>query len=252
MIDTLIELGFTKNDAAVYVALVENGPCFVAPLVRITKKHRQMVYNSLSSLIERHLVTVAERNGKHFYSVADSQRLVADIKHKEVLASSVVKLIEQKQRHDEEQVEVFTGPNSYEKGTADFRRRAREAKEYMVVRGETKGWFENVRPFYPQHVEELKSMKHEGTDILMVFFEYERDLALKFMGEFLGNPYTCKIVPDEYRLPHTTWIAGDHIYFVTPAVDPLVIHIKSKPLVAQYKEYFWRVWKKGVILKRKE
>ncbi len=251
MIDTLIELGFSRNDAIVYSALVEAGPCFVAPLVRITKKHRQVVYNALTSLIERHVVTVAEKNGKNFYSVADSQRLLADIKQKEVLATSVVKLIEQKKKHAEEQVEVFAGSSSHEQGAADFRRRAREAKEYMVIRGETKGWFEDFRPFYPEHIDELRSMRREGTGISMIFFEYERDIALKFMGEYLGDPYICKIAPDEYKLPHTAWIAGDHIYFVTPAIDPLVIHIKSKPLATQYKEFFWKVWKKGEILKKR-
>lgn len=250
MIDTLINLGFSKNDAVVYNALIETGPCFVAPLVRQTKKHRQIVYNSLNTLIERHLVTFSQKNGKNFYSISDPQRLLTDIKQKEVMANSLVESIEKKQKTDQEQVEVFTGITSYEKGTADFRRHAFEEKEYVVIRGEIKGWFEYSRSFFAKHVEELKKLKRSGVDVMITFFEYERPEAIKFLGEHLGDPYICKIVPDDYKLPHSVWLAGDHVYLVTPAVDPLVIHIKSKSLAKQYREYFWHIWKKGEILRK--
>lgn len=250
MIDTLVELGFSKNDAAVYSALVEVGPCFVAPLVRQTKKHRQIVYNSLTTLISHQLVSMSEKNGKNFYSITDPHRLLASIKQREVMAESLVKSIEEKQKNDLEQVEVFSGSSSHEKGTADFRRRAFEAKEYIVIRTETKAWFEQARPFFPHHVSELKKLKKNGADVFITFFEYERDLALKFLGEYIGDPYTCKIIPDDYKIPNTVWLAGDHVYIVTPVADPLVVHIRSKVLAAQYREYFWKIWGKGEILNK--
>lgn len=98
MIDALIGLGFSKNDAAVYSALVEVGPCFVAPLVRQTKKHRQIVYNSLETLMSHQLVSVSEKNGKHFYSITDPQRLLESIKQREVMAESLINTIKQKQK----------------------------------------------------------------------------------------------------------------------------------------------------------
>jgi predicted transcriptional regulator len=250
MYDTLINLGFRKNDALVYLALVEIGPCFVAPLVKHTKKHRQIVYNSLNTLLEKHLINVAERNGKNYYSISDPQRLLVDLKQKEVVAQSLVQKIEEKQKVDQEQVEVFAGKSSYEKGTADFRRHALESKEYVVVRGETKGWFEHTRGFFPVHVDELNKLKRNGVDVMIAFFEHDRANALKFLGPHLGNPYICKIAPDDYKLPHTVWLAGDHVYLVTPAVDPVVIHIKSPYLAAQYRDYFWHIWGKGKMLEK--
>lgn len=248
MIDSLLQIGLSMNEALIYQALVELGPSHVAPLVRKTKKHRQVVYNALNALREKHLVTDAVKNGKNFYSITDPHRILADIKQKEVIAEALVSTIEKNQKLEQEQVEVFTGPTSYEKGTADFRKRARAAKEYIVVRGETKGWFEHTRRFFPSHVEELRSLKHAGIDVYITFFENERDQALQFIGPYLKNPYICKIVPDMYRLPHTLWLAGDHVYLVTPAADPLVIHIKSKILSEQYRQYFKSIWEKGEVL----
>lgn len=96
MIDTLIELGFSKNDALVYSTLVEVGPCFVAPIVEKTKKHRQIVYNSLETLISHELVSVSEKNGKHFYGINDPKKLLESLRKKEAAARFLVKNIEDK------------------------------------------------------------------------------------------------------------------------------------------------------------
>lgn len=249
MIDTLIELGFKKNDAHVYQALVELAPCFVAPIVRSTRKHRQVVYNSLNALLERHLISVTTKNGKNFYSVADPKRILTSLKQKEVLAETFVASVEAKQKKDVEQVEVFAGSSSYEKGIIDFREKAKAAKECLILRSEAKGWFEHTRAFFPKHIDELKKIKRRGVDILMIVFERDQDKIIDFLGKSLEDTYTCKVVPDEYQTPQTAWIAGDHVYILTPAAEPLVVHIKSKSLAEQYRNSFWSMWKKGKILR---
>lgn len=248
MIDTLIKLGFRKNDALVYQALIELGPSFVAPIVRQTKKHRQIVYNSLNFLLEKDLIKVAQKNGKNFYSVSDPERIMVQIRQSEVEAENLIKQIISLQKVEKEHAEVFIGTDSYERGTMDFRRNAFESGEYLVIRGDTKGWFEQTRFFFNKHVEELKKMKRQGVDVMIAFFEKDKDLAVKFMGPYLGSVYTAKLISEDYRFPHTVWLAGEHVYFVTPASDPIVVHIKSKNLADKYKEYFWHLWSKGKLL----
>lgn len=98
MIDTLIQLGLSKNDALVYEALVETGSCFVAPLVKQTRKHRQIVYNSLETLIAQNLVSVSQKNGKNYYSISNPHHLLSEIQKKQASAQSLIKLIEEKQK----------------------------------------------------------------------------------------------------------------------------------------------------------
>lgn len=99
MIEILVELGLSKNDAAVYAALVDVGPCFVAPLVKETKKHRQIVYNSLETLLAHNLISVSQKNGKNFYVISNPHHLLADIKKREALAQNLITSIEQKQKN---------------------------------------------------------------------------------------------------------------------------------------------------------
>lgn len=249
MIDVikLKDVGLSPLESAVYAALVEAGPCFVAPLVRITKKHRQMVYNGLADLEKKRLVTVSRKNGKNFYAAGDFGHVAAELKRKEVLVRQLSEEIAKSRADEKEVVEVF-GPGNYAEGLADFRKRAEEAGEYAVIRGESKKWFSYSRPFFDEHIEGVRRLKKLGIDIMIVFYEYERAIAQEFIGPYVKNPYICKIVPDEYRLPHSVWLAGDHVYILTPMADPLIIHVKSPALAQQYRECFWKQWKKGSLL----
>ena len=242
MIDNLMALGFTKNEATVFQALLEIGPSFVAPLVYKTKKHRQIIYNALEKLQEKRLVTVSKKNGKNFYSVGDPKQLLLGLQQKEVVARDIVADIKKKLKTEQEQVEVFAGPMSYEQGLASFRMHAAEAGEYVVIGGESKDWYHFTRPFFARHVEEVRKLKRRGIDIYILFYERERESAEEFISPYAHNPYLCKIAKDEYRLPHTAWLAGANIYILTPSSDPLVVHIRSKALAEEYRKYFWNQW----------
>ncbi|TAK57207.1 hypothetical protein EPO17_02570 [Patescibacteria group bacterium] len=245
MIDILIQLGLSRTESLVYKTLLDVGPCFVAPLVSATRKHRQIVYNALETLEERKLITVTQKNGKHLFAVGDPNRFLLDLKQKEVLATQVISEVSRSLHDEREQVDVFHG---HAPAVSDFRMRARQAGEYIVVRGESKGWFHYSRPFFKEHVEELRKIKHAGIDIMIMFFEYERRNARELVGSYLKQPYSCKIAHDQYRIPYSFWLAGDHVYVLTPAVDPRVVHIQSKVFAEHHREYFWNNWKRAQFL----
>ncbi len=250
MIDTLIRLGLSHIEASVYELVVELGPCFVAPLVRRTKKHRQIIYNALESLEKRKLIVVLKKNGKNQYSIGDPQRLVTELQQREVLAKELVHKVLEKTKLGDEHVEVFSGPKSYLESIADYRQHALDAGEYIAIRGECKGWFDFFKPHFAGHVAEVKKLKRAGISVFILFFENERDKAEEFIGPHIGDPYVCKIAPNESKLPHTAWLAGEHVYIVTPAIDPIIVHIKSKALADQYREYFYKIWAKATLLQK--
>ena len=249
MIDVskLADIGLSPAEAAVYAALAEHGPCFVAPLVRTTKKHRQIVYNALADLAKKRLVTFSKKNGKNFYAPSDFGHIAAELRRKEALAEQLSRDMEKLAAREDESVETF-GPGTYAEGLADFRARAEEAGEYLVIRGESKEWFAYSKPFFAEHIEGVRRLKRLGIDVMIAFYEHERATAREFIGPHVGNPYACAIIPDEYRIPHSVWIAGSHVYILTPIADPLIIRIRSTALAEQYRSCFWRQWKKGDLL----
>lgn len=249
MQDSLINLGLSPTEAEIFETVVTIGPCFVAPIVHQTRKHRQIIYNALENLEERRLIAVTKKNGKNFYQVGDPDRLVLDVRQDLVLAKQVASHIKENLKHGRELAEVFEGPQSYEQGLADFRQQAGQAKEYIVIGGETKEWYEFNQAIFPSHVDELKKLRHRGVDIFILFYEAERNSAEQYIKPYLRDPYVCKIAHDDARLPHTSWLTGDHVYLLTPTVEPLVVKIKSRTLAGQYRDYFWKQWHQSEALK---
>jgi sugar-specific transcriptional regulator TrmB len=248
MLDELQQLGLSRSAAEVFDALLSQAPCFVAPLVRTTRKHRQIVYNALDELQKKGFVIVSKRNGKNYYTVDTSGHFVSKVEHALTLARGIERQIAKKVIQESEDVQVFSGKTSYEHGLADFRKRAEESGEYVVIGGEAAEWYEHVQPFFGSHVQDLRRLKRRGVTISILFFEPERRSAETHIGPYLNDPYRCRVSASSNPLPHTAWLSGEYVYLLTPATDPLVVRIKSFALSRQYRHYYSSEWKRAESL----
>ena len=65
--EKLQTLGFTPNEISVYLSLIENGRTRAGRLIELTGLHRNLVYTSLESLVNKKLVTQIKIKGvAHF------------------------------------------------------------------------------------------------------------------------------------------------------------------------------------------
>ncbi len=245
IIDNLLQLGFTNNEANIYSHLVNAGPNFAGHIIYETKKHRQVVYNALDNLVIKRLVDVTKKGGKNLYSVANPEVLQENAKQNFAIAEYTTAAIRRKLQEGQETTQTFSGSHSYEEGLADFRNKARVAKEYIVIGGEEQDWYEYTKPFFASHVTELQKLRKLGVDIFILFFEQERLSAEKYIRPYLHNPYVCKVLNASPKLPQTTWLAGNYAYMLTPTTEPLVISIQSKTLAESYRNYFWQCWRQA-------
>ncbi len=243
MIDQLVRLGLTPTEALLYTTLLKTGPSFVAPIVQQTQKHRHIVYLALEKLEEKNLITVATKNGKKFYTISDPKRLLLNAEQIALLARQVTDEVTNVLQKEKERVENFSGPHAYEEGLADFRKNAEEAKEYIVIGGQSEEWYEYTKPFFAHHVNDLRRLRRQGIDIFLLFFENEWKGAKKYLVPYENDPYMIRVSAAVPRLPHTAWLAGDHVYILTPTKEPKVIHVVSKPFAQEYRNYFNVLWK---------
>lgn len=76
-IKTLLEeLGFMDKEAAVYMALLENGSCKASDLAKITGLNRVSTYDQLEALIKRGVVSKYKKESATFFSALDPARLL--------------------------------------------------------------------------------------------------------------------------------------------------------------------------------
>ena len=72
----LIKLGFNKNEAKVYLALIEFGKADAGQIIAETKFHKNIVYDNLDKLIDKGLVSFIIENKKKIFQIASSNSLI--------------------------------------------------------------------------------------------------------------------------------------------------------------------------------
>jgi sugar-specific transcriptional regulator TrmB len=72
----LLKLGFNKNEAKVYLALIKFGKADAREIINETKFHKNIVYDNLEKLIDRGLVSFIMEGKKRVFQVNSSDSLV--------------------------------------------------------------------------------------------------------------------------------------------------------------------------------
>ncbi len=72
----LKRLTLTKEEIAVYMALLERSNCSIAELVRVTPYHRPRIMEALKTLHMKALIVATRTGGRTLYSAASPHRLV--------------------------------------------------------------------------------------------------------------------------------------------------------------------------------
>lgn len=250
IIDSLKTLGLTENEADVYLSLINNGPCFVAPIVQDTRKHRQMVYNALDSLQKRNLVTKSIDRGKFLYEVCDPERLMAMVMEQEEIARSVIDKVQSQMKASQEQVEIFRGADSYQVAISTFADIAVKNNEYLVLNSQPKEYKSIVTSFSTKHLEKMWAIRNNGGALDMLLFPNQKEAALSsaLKDEYLGKPYSSRVAVAFPEPPQTIWISGEEVYLRNRIGDPLLIHISSADLSKRYREYFYTLWEGSEVL----
>jgi sugar-specific transcriptional regulator TrmB len=244
--DSLRQLGLTENEASVYLALINHSPCFVAPLVQATRKHRQMVYNALETLSERNLVSRSLKNGKYQYELSDPNRFLLMIHEQEEVAQEVIASIQSKISSSSEQVESFRGIDGYKRAITELLGLAERHNEYLVLNSNSKEFTRITAPFQKDFLARLRKVKKTGGKVeVLVYPDNVADSRNQELhGQFFGDPFDTKVV-DQPTPPQTIWISGDSVYLRNRLADPLVIHLRSVDLAKRYREYFYTLWSRA-------
>jgi sugar-specific transcriptional regulator TrmB len=73
----LERIGLNRNEAKVFLALLNSGPAIASELVKITGFHRNIIYDNLDKLVERGLVTYINEDGKRRFAIAPPEAMNA-------------------------------------------------------------------------------------------------------------------------------------------------------------------------------
>lgn len=233
--DDLMEFGFSKNEAKVYLALVDLGSATGSSIAERSKVHRTNVYDAIERLIEKGLVSYVSKDKTRYFEVTDPKNLMNLLKSKEDQLKRIMpELLLSKQLSKKTEVQVSEGVISARNALMNLLNYKQDIFIFGVPKEAPKVLGDYLLERY--HNERVKAKIFEKVI-------YNED-AIDRITQLKKTPLCeVKVLPKDFNSPMSINICGDEVFFALFSRDPcLIIQIKSKDVAEMYKKYFDLMW----------
>lgn len=236
--EMLTDLGLSKNDSKVYLALLRNGSNSISSVAKASSIHRANVYEAISRLKAKGLVSEVSINSKKMYLAAEPSALQTIIKEKELKLNSLLPelLLDYELRNTSDIVQVFEGV----KAIRDVTRRYVSIGKDIYVFGVPKIAIGLIGSYLQNNIHKQRAKQKQW-----MYHIYNSDAMerIKFLNTL---PYTkARYLAPSYDFPVTTRICGDEVSITLYSQKPLTFVIRSKEMAESYRKYFQILWEKA-------
>ena len=240
---SLIEFGFSKNEAAVYLALLELGTTQAGPLVNMTRLHRMKVYNALEKFVDEGYCTIVRKKNIKMFTATDPSALQANIKRKEALVAGILPNLKELQQKNDQLVDVRTlvGHEGFTNNMRDILdSTARQKDKTMRIIGGGRGidFYEALGSWYEDYVELCENMQIKKW--LVVPAMYLKEFKQKFGKE---KNTELRSLPEGLNTPIYTRVTAEMVSFEIYQPQLFVIQIRNEVLARNYMDSFELLWK---------
>ena len=216
----------------VYLALLSSGEATATTISEKSNLDRTLIYQLANKLIERGLVSYIIKNNVKYFSAANPQKLIQDLKEKEKeLQKAMPELINlTKIKEEETKVEIYRGKDGIRTILKDI---IRTKKDYIAFGEE--GRFQKVLPIDIHKF--LRELERNNVHERVLVREDLRDIALK------SKTSMFKYLPRDYLSPVTTLVYGNKVanFIWTPPY--YVILTRNKEVADSFRTHFEILWK---------
>ena len=226
--EELQEIGLTRNECKVYIALLDLGPSLAGQIARKTGLHRRNVYDTTDMLIKKGLVGYILRNNRRLFRASEPKRLLGMIKEKETMTIPVVEKLEERYYKTKEKEET-----NFYKGKEGLKTIFEDQLGYkaVLILGASAKAYEILQFYFKWYDKERKQKK-----IATMIISHDKRIKNIPLAEI-------KYLPQKYSSPVSVNIYGDKTAIILWASQPLAILIKNKEIAEGYRNYFNLLWK---------
>jgi len=237
MIKNLEKLGFTPNESAVYSALFELGETPTGSVIKKTGLHRNIVYESLDSLVKKKVVAEITKSNKKHFRVKDPQILVDEAQNKLSLTQDVVKQIQTGFKIIPHEVIIYEDQEGWQEGWRILMNQLKPKSIFYTIGMGGDRWVELMGDFYL--IYEQYAIKNKITDIVIAY-EHQRQEIAEHQSKVIRN---IRYLPANYDTPVAIEILNDRIFMEIYEEPATLIEVRSKAVARGYKQYFDSFWK---------
>lgn len=237
-IKVLEDLGFSKNEAIVYLTLINLGSSTATAIADKSKLHRTTVYDVLDRLVEKGMTSYISKEDTKYFQASDPESLLGILKKREDQLKSIIP--ELKLSDDmavsKDKAKIFEGIKGIKAITEDILVTCKEGDEVFT--------FGNPRET-PNLMKSFIDLYHKRRIAKKITQIHIYNENAKERIEYLQKmEYTdAAFLPKEYDSPAATTVYGNKVAFFIWGDNPLAILIESKVVAESYRNYFKLLWK---------
>jgi HTH-type transcriptional regulator, sugar sensing transcriptional regulator len=237
-------LGLSKNEAAVYIALLKVGQTSAGKIIEKTNLHRSVVYETLHKLTDRKMVFQLDKKRIAYFQATDPARILQDILAKEEIAQEIMPALKILVDTKLPEIKIYEGVESYrEFWMNSFKTLPRGSTDY-VAGSIGKKWQEHmgedVDKFLKLRVErqiQWKMIIFEKDDVEFdIFKKYPKLHDYRFINKKFSRTGNFNIFNNDTLILHL-------------AVEPMIIEIKNVGLATAFRNIFDILWEMGKEVK---
>ncbi|MBS3165517.1 helix-turn-helix domain-containing protein [Candidatus Woesearchaeota archaeon] len=236
----LEELGLTKTEAKVYLALLELGSTPAGPLIKKVGLHRAAVYDTIDLLINKGLISYVIQANRKYFEAQDPERLFEllesekqEISRKEAGLKGLLPMLQLRRTLSTEHQEgtIYKGKKGLQSIFEDI---LKERKPWLVFGAS--GKFRELLRTYFIHFHEKRARLKIPLKII-----YANDVRKEHRENELKSS-EIRYLPEKLIIPSTTYIYGDKVVIINWSIEPISFSIRSREVADSYRVFFGILW----------
>lgn len=239
----LESLGFGKNEATVYIVLLELGLTQAGEVIKKTKLHRMLVYNALENLVDQGYVSIHRKKRIKLFQAGNPEILVEKADQLNHIAHELVPLLRKLQQSGDTAVAIRTlvGHEGFITNLQDIIEAATRypSRQINIIGGASDSdFYTAIGDWYEEY---CKLLKQRGVQKRLVApASYSREFRGKFAKE--GNT-ELKIIPHGLSSSTYTRITESMVSIEIYKPSLTIIQIKNSAVARGYLDSFELLWK---------
>lgn len=239
MIEELKDIGLTENEAKVYLALTELGNTTATPLRNKTGLHNSRVYEALSGLTKKGLVSYFLKNNVKHFAALDPEAMIRILEERRQKLESLIPQIKVLSSNSESdyRVSLYEGYKAV-KQVYDQILAGLSDKDEILVLGAAKAESHFLgKTFFLEYT--LRRVR-KRINMRMIF----NNDAIESAKEYAMEKYTkARVLPPGTAMPSAMNIYPDRVSILILKEKPVVFQIDCTEVAKSYRTYFEFMWK---------
>lgn len=228
--------GLTKNEAAVYTALLKKLESTAFALAKETEIPRATVYLTLESLRKQGIISTFRKNNVAYFTPENPSRLAALLKTKEEILQDVMPqiLAITSRGMDTPMAKLYVGIEGLKFGFGDILDTLKNMKIKQILATSQKDMLEYLPKFYPNWLQQREDLGVYTKLILpgdsQGFLPSNELRTVRYLPEKF--PFSCAI----------TIYANKIAFFSLEEAEPYCVIVESKSIADMFTQFFLFTW----------